>query len=421
VRTLSRQLGRGVACLSLVAASAALGVPAAGAEAARSATIKPDQTNWFWAEQTSGRENPVTHTGTPALDPSSSGVPRGDLGVSNAQGVSPEGAYAGPDKEPLISWDLSAYSDVTVTSFKSTFFIDPAAQNLPPNAAPKLVGCVAKEDWGNGAGEDILAKPKLDCATPLVAKYDAKARSYTLDLTGLAQRWVDGEFNYGVSLRAPAGEPEFTLSLLRKDATGVNKIPTVFTFTPKAPLATAPSAGAAGTTTTAGSGSTASSGSSDLSSFNGGTLTAPTDSGSPGSVSAPELAAPAPAPAPALAAPAPAPAAAPIAVRPLAVSTRPSGAFWVAGLLLAALLGFASLVLGAGAGGLLQGAHMLGHHRHQAGRQQPGGAGGDAGARLVGGRPRRQPPMPAPAGSAGAEPPPVHELRHPTDRLRLPG
>lgn len=319
-----------------------LGAGSASAAAVRTVTIKPEQSNWFWAEQTSGRQNPVTHTGTPALDPSSSGIPRGDLGVSNAQGVSPEGPYDGPDKEPLISWDLSAYPDITVTAFKPTFFIDPAAQNLPPNAAPKLEACLAKSDWGSGAGEDILAKPKLDCTNPIKATYNDKTRSYTLDLTALAQTWADGALNYGVSLRAPAGEPEFQLSLLRKDATGANKIPTLFTFLPKAPATLPPTVGT-GTSTSTGSVGTTDLGSSPT----GGTLPMPADNGSLGSVSAPVL--PAPAPAPAVVAPQAAPAVAPAAFRPLSVSARPAGGFWLAGLLLAGLLALASLVLGAGA------------------------------------------------------------------------
>ncbi|GAC1443899.1 MAG: hypothetical protein NVSMB55_18810 [Mycobacteriales bacterium] len=352
MRIRSHSLRRGVACLALICGSTALGVPTAGADAARTVMIKPEQANWFWAEQTSGRENPVTHTGTPALDPASSGVPRGDLGVSNAKGFSPEGPYDGPDKEPLIAWDLSAYYNVTVTAFKATFFIDRSAQNLPPNAAPKLEACVAKKDWGNGAGEDIQAKPKLDCTSPIAAKYDEKTRGYSLDLTALAQTWANGEFNYGISLRSPAGEPEYQIALQRKDATGLNKIPTVFSFTPKTPVAGAPTGlGTGATTPTSGTGSLG---------LSGGTLAPPVSSagsassGSFGSVSAPSLAGPLPAPPPAAAVVAPqtAPvAAAPRALRPLAVSTRPSGAFWLGGLLLAGLLGLASLVLGAGAAG----------------------------------------------------------------------
>ena len=339
MRTSSRRLTRGLSCLALVAAAVTLGVPAAAAADVRSTLIKPDQTNWFWAEQTSGRENPVTHTGTPALSPDSSGIPRGDLGLSNAQGVSPEGPYTGPDKEPFVSWDLSSYYDVTVTAFKPTFFIDDHAQNLPPNAAPKLIACVVKADWGNGAGEDIQAKPKADCTSPVKATYNEKARSYTFDLTALAQVWANGDFNYGISLEAAPAEPEVQIALLRKDAAGLNKIPTVFTYTANASLSSAPTSG--GVAPAAGSGTT------DLGSgFSGGTVPAPADAGSLSSGTAPVLTAPEPAPAPAVVAPQTAPAA-PIALKPLAVSARPSGTFWLAGLLLAGLLLFASLVLGA--------------------------------------------------------------------------
>ncbi|MCA1713343.1 MAG: DNRLRE domain-containing protein [Actinobacteria bacterium] len=309
-----------------------LGVtPASAADSA----ITPSTGAYFYAE---GVRKPDE---SPIAPPNITGnetdrVAPGNLAVA---------AMAGrEDKVSFLLFDLldivpgSAVTKATLTL--------PLVPNDPNNAsfgqAPeKVVACMAGDEGFNGDdGASIQDAPARKCtAFSAAGKASADGKSYVFDITKLAAGWVDGD-NDGVALTSAEGARSTPFQVV---FAGADKAKLAVTYTPGAgedelPTFDAPPPLAGGT------------GSADLGGgFSGGTIPAPpADSGGFGAVSPPVVTDPAPAPAPA-AAPVAAPVAAPAAQAavPVSVETlRPTNAFWLAGILLAALLALLSLIMG---------------------------------------------------------------------------
>lgn len=255
------------------------------------------------------------------------GVEPGNLAVA-AKGGS-------EDKVSAILFDLSALEPGSlVTKAVLTLPLAEGGQNLNLSAAPEKVRACAAGDTGFG-GEDgsaIALAPKRLCkvfAAP--GKFSPDKKSYVFDITKLAATWVDGP-NDGLTLTAAEGADSTNFQVVFQPATKVAKLAVEYT----------PAAGTIAPPPTVGTGTTTSP---DLSGISAGVAPLPPSTGSFGSVSPPSLPV-VPAPAPGLA-PVAAPAAAPATV-PMALSTsaRPTGQFWLAGLLLAAALLLLSLIMG---------------------------------------------------------------------------
>ncbi|HMC40616.1 MAG TPA: hypothetical protein VKI19_13195, partial [Acidimicrobiales bacterium] len=173
-----------------VTAGAALAIGAAllypgtpGSAASGSAPLAGS--TWFWQGAVAA---PV-----PSSDPS---VPSGDLAVAGPD------VNSQPEAETYLSFDLSAVpAGSTVTSFVVELPADPkASQFTPSGVAAPIVACAPEGSWKARPGpQPFSAKPAESCAPDaprLLSTSGGKA--YKVDVATIAQQWV--------SLRQPTGD-----------------------------------------------------------------------------------------------------------------------------------------------------------------------------------------------------------------------
>jgi hypothetical protein len=67
-----------------------------------------------------------------------------------------------------------------------------------------IEACLVTAAWPGGDSQDPTTKPATDCIVGALGKHDAAAKTWTFDLSGIAQAWLDGKPNMGISL-SPAG------------------------------------------------------------------------------------------------------------------------------------------------------------------------------------------------------------------------
>jgi hypothetical protein len=303
-----------------------LGVtPASAADS----TLAPSTSGYFYAEAIRKPDE------SPAAPPNLTSdhadmVGKGNLAVAARAGSE--------DKVSFLLFDLlEVLPGSTVTKATLTLPLVPndADNNSFAQDPVKVRACAAGDEGFNGDdGVAIQDAPARKCdvfAAPAKASTDGK--SYVVEITKLAQSWVDST-NDGVALTAAEGASTTPFQVVFASAEKVKlalsvTAPSTVT-TPITPPVSAP------TTPDLGSG------------FSGGVAPAPSAGSGFGAVESPVVpAAPAPAPGVAPVA-APAAAAAQVPLTPVALSTsaRPTGAFWLGGLLLAAVLVLLSLILG---------------------------------------------------------------------------
>lgn len=307
-----------------------------GATAAHAEVETPlvDQANWFWAEQVGG-----TIPGSPGVpypaglsDPT---VPSNtnDLAVAGnpaQQQKDPKGV----EKEAYVSFGLTTMPlGATVNSFTFTWPLDQQATSgtaYDTQTPPILVACLPKGGWGQGNlgqhGDQFDGKPQDDCAGAPAGKFDPTAKTYTWDITALAQKWSDGEINFGVAIR---NEETYTTPFNLVFAP-VDKITTSLDYTPPVPEAPVPTTNPVPPTDnnvvpppSTGGG------------YNPTPVTPPVSNVTPSA--APQSSPPAPV------------VQQPVtrsAARPLTQETGMTGAFWLAMLAGVVLIGVVSLVLG---------------------------------------------------------------------------
>jgi hypothetical protein len=302
------------------------------ASAATSLEIPVGMWNWYWEKQTSGQNAP-NGSGMPGLSPTASGIKAGNLPVAFLPTKdAPQGAL---EKVTFLYFDTTAIpAGSIVDSFVFTLVQDPAERQQNPVVpgagaaaidqyavlqACKPLGAFAGSPSGQG-GEPFEGKPELECTDAPSGQYDATAKSFTFDLTLVAQDWVAGnQLNFGVGIRnAPDFAHQFQYSFLPA-ATIKAKV----SYSPAPPVVTTPDYTPPQPST-------------------GGYVPLP-DTG--GYVPQPQ---PAPQPAPRPVVPivnAPRPVA-PAAAVPFVQDSTPTRSFWAAAIAAVLLLGVASLVLG---------------------------------------------------------------------------
>jgi hypothetical protein len=311
---------------ALTLATATVPFLGVGPAAASETTISPSTTGYFYAE---GIRKPDE---SPAAPPNltgqhTDGVAAGNLAVA-AQGGQ-------EDKVSFLLFDLLDVVPGSVVS-KATLTL-PLVENSPPENVSygqdpvKVRACAAGDEGFNGDdSSSIQDAPARKCdvfAAPAKASADGKA--YVIDITKLAQTWVDSA-NDGVALTAADGAATTPFQVVF--AGDKVKLAVSFTAGSVTPPVAPPVLGGVTPPSTG---------------FNGGVAPAPPVDAGFGAVAQP-LTPVAPAPAPGIA---PAPAAAPAAAAPavpvaLSTSVRPSNQFWLGGLLLAVVLVLLSLIMG---------------------------------------------------------------------------
>ncbi len=317
-----------------VVMAAGLSVPFLGvgpALAEDTTTLAPSTGAYFYAEGVRKPDqspySPPNLTGD-KLD----GVAAGNLAVAAKGGTE--------DKVSFLLFDLLDVVPGSVVS-KATLTLplvpNDASNNSYAQDPVKVRACAAGDEGFNGDdGTAIQDAPSRKCDIfSSIAKASADTKSYVIDVTKLAQMWVDTN-NDGLALTASPGALttpfQVVFAAAAKAQLAVSyTAPATDVLPPVAP----PVNGGVSTTPDLSSG------------FTGGVAPAPSVGSGFGSVAAPVVPV-APAPAPGVAPAAPVVAAPAAALGPIVLSTsqRPTGQFWLAGLLLLGALGLLSLILG---------------------------------------------------------------------------
>jgi hypothetical protein len=303
-----------------------LGVTPASA-ADTTTTVAPSTTGYFYAGAIRKPDE------SPAAPPNltgdhTDGVAKGNLAVA-AEGGQEE-------KVSFLLFDLLDVVPGSVVS-KATLTL-PLVDNAPPENvsygqdAAKVRACASGDEGFNGDdGVSMQDAPSRKCDVfSAPAKASADGKSYVIDITKLAQTWVD-TVNDGVALTAAEGAATTPFQVVFGPA---DKVKLAVTYTAGSETLLPPAAPPV---------------TPDLGSVGGAVAPAPPMDSGLGSVSSPVVpVAPAPAPAPGVA---PAPVTAPAAQAPavpmaLSTSTRPTNTFWLGGLLLVAVLVLLSLIMG---------------------------------------------------------------------------
>ena len=89
-------------------------------------------------------------------------------------------------------------------------FLTSLADQSTPILTPNPTGieaCLVTKPWKDGASQDAAAAPKTDCLYGTTGVFDPAAKTWTFDLSSVAQAWVDGAYpNEGIYL-GPIGAP----------------------------------------------------------------------------------------------------------------------------------------------------------------------------------------------------------------------
>ena len=261
------------------------------------------------------------------------GVSKGNLAVSASGGAE--------DKVSFLSFALSEVPlDSTIDSAVLTV---PLVPGNPPSdivygAAPDRVRVCKAGDQGffGEDGTTILLAPDRLCdefsSKPGTLSKDGKA--YVFDVTELAATWLEANDGLALTVTEEAMSSSFQVVFAPAE-----KATLAYTYTPPVEDAV----------TDVGTVDVPDAGTADLGGGFGGSTTTDTGSFDGGTVESPLVDTALPAePAPA-AAPAAPEVAAPVQVVPVAAASevlRPTAAFWIGGLLLAAALALLSLILG---------------------------------------------------------------------------
>jgi hypothetical protein len=296
-----------------------------------------DQANWFWSRQVGG-----TIPGTPQPYPGSLPDPtmpqdKNDAAIAGNP-AQQEKDPKGVEKETYLSFSLATIPlQSTVSKFTFTLPLDQEEKGnaYDPTAAPVLVACAPKGGWGQGQlgqlGEQFDGKPEDDCAAAPEGKFDATAKAYTFDITDLAQKWVNGDINFGVAIRHAedyAAPYNLVVGPIDKITAAIEFTPYVAPPTPTTVPTPPPTVPTVAPPVTG---------------------TGNTGNGYSGNVSVPTVGTPAPRPQVSPPAPVTQPVQRPVtqvAARPLTQENGLPGGFWFGMLAAVVLIGVVSLVLG---------------------------------------------------------------------------
>ena len=314
-------LSTGLAAISLaVPAVASQAPPGAGS----SFVTEVSASSWYWA----GTSPKAGGTTLPANAPvEASNVPAGDRGVGFTNQV---------DKVTALGFATRGLPTGAVFStFAVTMGLDPAVHQLA-QSTPSLVACDATAEVpANREGAALSAAPDTNLLACVPGAFDAAKQTYTFDLKAIATQWAAGATAHGVVVRPKVGATTAFSYAFRPDATYA----VTARYTPALAPATSPATSPALRPMTAVP--PAPSAPMALDPVISLPLIGITPMVVP-ALSTEPLLAPVPAAAPVLLA-----AAVPQVLRRIpADSLRPTGAFWLAGLGLTALLGAVALVVG---------------------------------------------------------------------------
>jgi hypothetical protein len=190
------------------------------------------QSTYFWSGQVGAQPVAGTDVAPPApvTDPT---VPPGDVAVAGPE------VNGQTNKETYLEFDVSAVpSGSTITSFVVTLPVDQSSQAqsfTPPNTQPPIIACTPNGAWSGGAnGAQALAgKPSDTCATdaPIFKSKDG-GKTYTADIASIAQSWVSN-INTGVAVADdPHNNNNTAYQVVFGDSTALSKLTAQMTYVP---------------------------------------------------------------------------------------------------------------------------------------------------------------------------------------------
>jgi hypothetical protein len=189
------------------------------------------QSTYFWQGQPGAQNVGGMSVASPApvTDPT---VPTGDVAVAGPE------VNMQANKETYLEFDVSAVpAGSTVTSFVVTLPVDQSAQAetfTPTTMTPPIIACTPQGAWSGGAnGAQALAgKPKDTCATgaPTFASKDG-GKTYTADIAPIAQNWITG-INTGVAVADDPTNTSTAYQVVFGDMNALNKLTAQMTYVP---------------------------------------------------------------------------------------------------------------------------------------------------------------------------------------------
>jgi hypothetical protein len=326
------------------------------------------QSTWFWQAEVAAGQG-IALPGSPAPTVPDPTVPSGDLAVSG-----PEEQGNAP-KETYLEFDVSAIPPgSTITSFKISLPVDSSAQNLvPAGTVPAIVACAPQVTWSGDPGpQPPNQKPTdhCDATAPKVTSTD-NGKTYRVDVASIATGWVSpGGQNFGVAITNDPSNATTAYQVVFGPPSAISTLQATVIYVP--PASDNSLGGAAGGLPASGNASTPSalSGSAAPSAAASAALVpiSPTAGSPPETAAVPQAA--------------PTTAGIPARIRPTrfaAATSAPPVGFWVAGVLLAALIAVCMLEL------RLPPEAPLGSSERGVGRLLSRLAAGEEGASLGGG------------------------------------
>ena len=201
--------------------------------------------SWYWQEQV-GSVQPPAGTPLPPLAPPaplpSPDVPSGDFPVSVVAGS--------PDKESFLQLDSSAIpAGSTVSSLVLTLHEDSTGGNLAADTAKVEARAVTGFFAGGSQGSPWANRPSFDTTGPAAPGKRAADGSWTFELAPIAARWASGELsNNGIAIVPAAPQQSDSYEVVWFGVSGAKPPAVAGSVTPPAPGT--PEAAAAGTQST---------------------------------------------------------------------------------------------------------------------------------------------------------------------------
>jgi hypothetical protein len=206
-------------------------VAAGDASSPQTTQVLATQSTYFWAGQVGAQNVAGTDVAPPApvTDPT---VPSGDVAVAGPE------VNGQTNKETYLEFDVSAVpAGSTITSFVVTLPVDQSSQAqsfTPPNTQPPIIACTPNGAWSGGAnGAQALAgKPSDTCATdaPTFKSKDG-GKTYTADIVSIAQSWVTN-VNTGVAVADDPHNSNTAYQVVFGDSTALSKLTAQMTYVP---------------------------------------------------------------------------------------------------------------------------------------------------------------------------------------------
>jgi len=194
-------------------------------------TVLLTQSTYFWREQPGAANVGGTPVAPPAplTDPT---VPSGDLAVAGPE------VNNQADKETYLEFDVSALpTGSTITSFVVTLPVDQSssAQSFTPaGMTPPIIACTPQGAWSGGAngGQPLSGKPADQCATG-APKFTSKdgGKTYTADITSIAQGWLSG-INTGVAVADDPANSQTAYQVVFGPSQALSQLTSQMTYVP---------------------------------------------------------------------------------------------------------------------------------------------------------------------------------------------